>query len=129
MEAVDETPASALVIAAHPDDAEFGCGGTVAQWVGRGATVRFLLLTSGDKGTHDPHVNPFALAALRERDRSRDDDRDLADGGGVGHTKREEGQQPPGNQHAAADTAAVGGASRVGEDGVSRLWAQGVHDL
>jgi LmbE family N-acetylglucosaminyl deacetylase len=68
MEAVDETPASALVIAAHPDDAEFGCGGTVAHWVERGADVRFLLLTSGDKGTHDPSINPFALAALRERE-------------------------------------------------------------
>src|SRR4051812_20364393 len=59
-------PSSALVIAAHPDDAEFGAGGTVAAWTAAGADVRFLILSSGDKGTHDPAVNPFALAALRE---------------------------------------------------------------
>ena len=64
-------PASALVIAAHPDDAEFGAGGTVAAWTAAGSDVRFLILTSGDKGTHDPSVNPFALAARREEEQRR----------------------------------------------------------
>jgi LmbE family N-acetylglucosaminyl deacetylase len=59
-------PARALVIVAHPDDAEFGCGGTLAGWTARGCMVTLLLLTSGDKGSHDPAVNPFELAARRE---------------------------------------------------------------
>ena len=57
-----EPPASALVIAAHPDDAEFGCGATVAQWAAAGSAINLLVLTSGDKGSHDPAVNPFELA-------------------------------------------------------------------
>ncbi len=70
MNATIDAPASALVIAAHPDDAEFGCGGTIGHWVARGADVRFLLLTSGDKGSHDPTASPFALAALREQEQA-----------------------------------------------------------
>jgi LmbE family N-acetylglucosaminyl deacetylase len=62
----EDPPSSALVVAAHPDDAEFGCGGTVARWTAAGCSVSFLLLTSGDKGSHDPAANPFALAATRE---------------------------------------------------------------
>ena len=31
--------ARALVVAAHPDDIEFGCAGTVARWVQEGAHV------------------------------------------------------------------------------------------
>jgi LmbE family N-acetylglucosaminyl deacetylase len=55
-----------LVVAAHPDDAEFGCGGTVARWARAGARVVFLLGTSGDKGSHDPAVHPMELALRRE---------------------------------------------------------------
>ena len=61
-----EAPARALVIAAHPDDAEFGCGGTIARWTAAGARVQVLVLTSGDKGSHDPSANPLELAARRE---------------------------------------------------------------
>jgi LmbE family N-acetylglucosaminyl deacetylase len=63
-----EPPASALVVAAHPDDAEFGCGGTVAYWAAAGSAIDFLVLTSGDKGSHDPGANPLALAARREQE-------------------------------------------------------------
>lgn len=57
---------AALVVAAHPDDAESWCAGTVAALVGRGARVAFLLLTSGDKGTADPLADPRRVAARRE---------------------------------------------------------------
>jgi LmbE family N-acetylglucosaminyl deacetylase len=33
------TPKSALILAPHPDDGEFGCGATVAKWIERGAEV------------------------------------------------------------------------------------------
>ena len=56
----------ALVIVAHPDDAEFLCGGTVARWVSEGWEVAFVLVTSGDKGSHDEEITSERLAAIRE---------------------------------------------------------------
>ena len=39
-----------LVVVAHPDDAEFGCAGSVARWVADGCDVFYCLFTSGDRG-------------------------------------------------------------------------------
>jgi LmbE family N-acetylglucosaminyl deacetylase len=58
----------ALVIAAHPDDAEFGAAGTAALWTREGKTVVYVLCTSGEKGTSDRNVNPDWLARVRERE-------------------------------------------------------------
>jgi LmbE family N-acetylglucosaminyl deacetylase len=55
-----------LVVAAHPDDIEFGAAGTVARWIDEGARVRYLLVTSGDKGSDDPSDDPLVLARRRE---------------------------------------------------------------
>ena len=62
------TPERVLVVAAHPDDIEFGAAGTVARWVAEGAQVRYLVVTRGDKGSDDPTVDPADLAATRERE-------------------------------------------------------------
>ena len=40
-----------LVIAAHPDDAELGCGGTIAKHVSLGFKVGIVDLTMGELGT------------------------------------------------------------------------------
>jgi LmbE family N-acetylglucosaminyl deacetylase len=61
-----EGPLRAMVIMAHPDDAEFTCSGTVAKWCAEGWDVSYVLLTGGDKGTHDPAMHPEKLAAIRE---------------------------------------------------------------
>jgi len=61
-------PLTAMVIVAHPDDAEFMCGGSVAKWCAQGWTVYYVLATSGDKGTHDPAFTPQELAATREEE-------------------------------------------------------------
>jgi len=61
-------PLTAMVIFAHPDDAEFTCGGTVAKWCDEGWTVYYVLATSGDKGTHDTSLTSQELAALREQE-------------------------------------------------------------
>lgn len=61
-------PLTAMVIVAHPDDAEFLCGGTVAKWCAQGWTVRYVLATSGDKGTHDSAFTSQQLAATREQE-------------------------------------------------------------
>ncbi|HEX2844767.1 MAG TPA: PIG-L deacetylase family protein [Candidatus Limnocylindria bacterium] len=59
------TPDRVLVVAAHPDDIEFGAAGTVARWVSEGATVRYLLVTRGDKGSDDPDVDVAELTQTR----------------------------------------------------------------
>lgn len=60
------TPDRVLVVAAHPDDIEFGAAGTVARWVTEGAVVRYLVVTRGDKGSDDPEADIGALTRLRE---------------------------------------------------------------
>ncbi len=60
------TPASALVVAAHPDDIEFGCAGTVARWVQEGARVTYALVTNGAAGSSDPEMTRERLTELRE---------------------------------------------------------------
>jgi len=59
-----------MAVAAHPDDIESWCGGTLACAVDAGASVRLLLVTSGDKGSADPEADPRAIAATREREAS-----------------------------------------------------------
>ena len=62
------TPERVLVVAAHPDDIEFGAAGTVARWVDEGAEVRYLLVTRGDKGSEDPRADVDELVVVRERE-------------------------------------------------------------
>ncbi|MDQ3927891.1 MAG: PIG-L family deacetylase [Chloroflexota bacterium] len=59
---------SILAIAAHPDDIESWCAGTLARSVDAGAQVRLLLVTSGDKGTSDPVADSSHVAAQREQE-------------------------------------------------------------
>lgn len=59
-------PQRVMVIAAHPDDPEFGCAGTILKWAQAGRHITYVLLTSGDKGSHDPDLRPGQLAARRE---------------------------------------------------------------
>ena len=63
-----EVPKRILVVAAHPDDAEFGCGATVAKWVQEGSTAFYLICTNGDKGSDEPGISPEELAVIRERE-------------------------------------------------------------
>ena len=64
-ELVEQAPASALAIYAHPDDPEVSCGGTLARWAAAGADVHVLVCTQGDKGSSDASVNPRRLAKQR----------------------------------------------------------------
>ncbi|HWH72718.1 MAG TPA: PIG-L family deacetylase, partial [Methylibium sp.] len=62
----EERPERALVIVAHPDDADFGIGGTIARWVRAGTVARLVCCTSGDAGADDPASDPLELGRLRE---------------------------------------------------------------
>src|SRR4029078_3125633 len=57
-----------MVIAGHPDDADFGPAGTAARWIDEGSTGWLVCCTSGDAGGEDPDADPLELAALRERE-------------------------------------------------------------
>lgn len=59
------TPQRALSIGAHPDDAEFGAGGTLARWASEGCRVVMLVVTDGSKGTWDPGLSIEELVAVR----------------------------------------------------------------
>jgi LmbE family N-acetylglucosaminyl deacetylase len=56
----------ALVIGAHPDDNEFGAGGTVAKLAAQGWEITFIIATNGNKGSHDPGMSPYDLSERRE---------------------------------------------------------------
>ena len=64
----EQQPKRALVVMAHPDDAEFLCAGTVAKLCAEGWQVWYCLATSGDKGTKDPEMTRERLAGIREQE-------------------------------------------------------------
>jgi LmbE family N-acetylglucosaminyl deacetylase len=61
-------PKRALAIGAHPDDVEFGCGGTLAKWAKAGCEIFHLVLTDGSKGTWDPETDQAELVVTRQRE-------------------------------------------------------------
>lgn len=63
-----DTPARALAVSAHPDDAEFGCGATLAKWGERGCITSLVVCTDGSKGSWDPDSNVAQLVQTRQRE-------------------------------------------------------------
>jgi LmbE family N-acetylglucosaminyl deacetylase len=61
-------PGRALAIGAHPDDIDFGCGGTLAKWAAAGCEITELVLTDGSKGSWDPKTDRATLVALRREE-------------------------------------------------------------
>ena len=55
-----------LVVMAHPDDAEFGAGGTVGTLVKQGAEVTYVIVTNGSMGSSDRTMTRVRLAGIRE---------------------------------------------------------------
>src|SRR3954452_5479908 len=59
----------ALVVAAHPDDIEYGCAAAVAVWSASGKEVHYLLATRGEAGI--PAMPPDGAGPLREEEERR----------------------------------------------------------
>lgn len=61
-------PRTALVVVAHPDDAEFGCGGTIAAWAAEGWEITLVICTDGSGGGPDDaiDVGPAARRQISE---------------------------------------------------------------
>jgi LmbE family N-acetylglucosaminyl deacetylase len=57
-----------LVIFAHPDDAEYMCGGTVASWAREGTDVHYCVITDGSAGSNEPGATREEMAIVRERE-------------------------------------------------------------
>ena len=55
-----------LAVLAHPDDVDFGAGGTVKAWTDAGVEVAYCLVTNGDAGGFDPDVPRSEIPAIRQ---------------------------------------------------------------
>ncbi|RJP16728.1 MAG: PIG-L family deacetylase [Candidatus Abyssobacteria bacterium SURF_5] len=55
-----------MIVSPHPDDAEFGAGGTVARWTRESNKVVYVICTDGSKGTSDRNMKPEVLSEIRE---------------------------------------------------------------
>jgi len=58
----------AMVVVAHPDDAEYGCSGSVAKWCRLGWDVVYVLCTDGSKGSEDREISSEQLVEIRARE-------------------------------------------------------------
>ncbi len=65
---MDSENRTALVIAAHPDDGDFGASGWTIQKARAGWDVYFLVCTNGAKGTSDRTMTRERLIALRREE-------------------------------------------------------------
>jgi LmbE family N-acetylglucosaminyl deacetylase len=61
-------PRRALVIAAHPDDADFGAAGTAYLWGREGWEFYYLVCTNGAKGSDDTSITPVQLIERRRKE-------------------------------------------------------------
>ena len=55
-----------LVVTAHPDDVDFGAGGTIASWTDAGIAVTYCIVTNGDAGGADPTVPRSEIPGIRQ---------------------------------------------------------------
>jgi LmbE family N-acetylglucosaminyl deacetylase len=61
---LDESWSSALAIAAHPDDLEYGTAAAVARWTAHGKRIVYCLATNGEAGIDA--LDPAIAGPLRE---------------------------------------------------------------
>jgi LmbE family N-acetylglucosaminyl deacetylase len=57
-----------LVVAAHPDDVDFGASGTIAGWTKAGVQVTYAIVTNGDAGGFDPSVPRSEIPRIRQEE-------------------------------------------------------------
>jgi len=60
-----------LVAVAHPDDAEFWAGGTIAGWADAGVEVTYCILTNGDTGGFDPSLPRDEIPRIRQAEQQK----------------------------------------------------------
>jgi LmbE family N-acetylglucosaminyl deacetylase len=63
-------PERVLVVTAHPDDVDFGAGGTIAAWTRAGVRVTYAIVTNGDAGGFDPDVPRDQIPGIRQAEQT-----------------------------------------------------------
>lgn len=53
---------------AHPDDCDFGAGGTIAQWTAKGIAVSYCIITNGDQGGEESGIPIEEMAQVRQKE-------------------------------------------------------------
>ena len=71
-----------MFVAAHPDDADFLAGGTVARLLREGRELTYVIVTNGNKGSADRSVTSEQIIKIREEEQRR-----AARALGVGHVE------------------------------------------
>lgn len=61
-------PSVVLGVAAHPDDLDFMCAGSIAKFVESGADAYYLVLTDGCKGSENRLIKPAKLKEIRRKE-------------------------------------------------------------
>lgn len=64
----DEEIKRILVVMAHPDDCDFGAGGTIAQWTTKGIQVSYCIITNGDQGGEESGIPLEEMAGVRQKE-------------------------------------------------------------
>ncbi len=60
-----------LVVTAHPDDVDFGSGGTIATFTDAGVAVTYCIVTDGDAGGFDPKVPRSEIPSIRRAEQTK----------------------------------------------------------
>ena len=63
-----EIPSSALVVTAHPDDIDFGGGGTIAKLRAAGTEISYCICTDGHQGGDDPTITRDQMREIRQHE-------------------------------------------------------------
>ena len=63
-------PYTILIVVAHPDDIEFGSGGSAAAWTAQGANVVYCIVTDGAGGSNSADMTPERLVAIRRQEQT-----------------------------------------------------------
>jgi LmbE family N-acetylglucosaminyl deacetylase len=66
----DDQIERALVVAAHPDDVDFGAAGTVAAWTGAGIAVTYCVITDGQAGGFDADLDRADMPRIRRAEQT-----------------------------------------------------------
>ena len=62
---LNEDQSRLFAVAAHPDDVEFTCGGSMARWSTEGWAVHLVVCTIGSMGSQNPEDDPKILSNFR----------------------------------------------------------------
>ena len=64
----DEEIKRILVVMAHPDDCDFGAGGTIAHWTAKGIAVSYCIITNGDQGGEESGIPLEEMPKVRQKE-------------------------------------------------------------